>query len=49
MCNNGCSWIFIIILLLLCFGGCGTGFGGCSNGCGNNGCGNDCGCGNGCC
>ena len=39
MCNNGCSWIFITILLLLCCGGCGNGF---------NSIGNDCGCGNGC-
>ena len=49
MCNsfNGCSWIIIIILILLCsnsFGGCGCGT---VNNCGN-GCGNDCGCGNGC-
>lgn len=47
MCNsfNGCSWIIIIILILLCsnsFGGCGC------NTANNCGCGNDCGCGNGC-
>ncbi|MGI5855670.1 MAG: hypothetical protein ACOX64_04315 [Candidatus Merdivicinus sp.] len=44
--GGNCSWIIIIILLLICFGGCG--FGG-NNGCGcGNGCGNDCGCNNGC-
>lgn len=43
MCNSGCSWIIIIVLILLCCGGCGN-FGGCG---GNfNGCNNDCGCGN---
>ena len=48
MCNNfgGCSWLVIIVLILLLFGGCGNGgvmtY---NNGCG---CGNDCGCNNGC-
>jgi len=42
MCNNNCSWILIILVLIFFCGG---------NGCGNtwnngngNGCGNDCGC-----
>ncbi|MEY8573032.1 hypothetical protein AALD01_01280 [Oscillospiraceae bacterium 21-37] len=43
MCNGGCSWIIIIVLILLCCGGCGN-FGSYNNGCN---CGNDCGC-NGC-
>ena len=46
MCGNNCggfggncSWILIIILLLVCCGGCGGNFNGC--GC-NNGCGGCC-------
>lgn len=40
MCGNGgCSWIIIIVLILLCCG-CGNNFGGNAN--------NDCGCGNNC-
>lgn len=46
-CNNGCTWIIwliIIILLISCAGGNGFGWG-CGNDCGCGGCGNDCGCG----
>ncbi|MEE0897391.1 MAG: hypothetical protein U0L88_07165 [Acutalibacteraceae bacterium] len=42
MCNfggNNCSWIIILILILFCCGGCGTGVA--NNGCG---CENNCGC-----
>ena len=44
MCNNcfggnSCTWIRILVLILVCCGGCGFG------GCGNNGCDNNCGCG----
>lgn len=35
--NNGCNWIWII-LLLSCCGGCGNGFGGCGNGFGGDNC-----------
>lgn len=39
MCNNNCSWIWIIIILLFFCGGCGN------NSCGNNGWNNNgCGC-----
>ncbi|MDD5952200.1 MAG: hypothetical protein PUC32_00890 [Oscillospiraceae bacterium] len=41
-CNNDCSWIFILLIIILF---CGNGFNCGNNGCGNNGCGNDCGCG----
>lgn len=37
--NNGCLWIIIILILLFCCGGFGSGYS-------NNG---DCGCGNSCC
>lgn len=45
MCNNNCfggnscTWILILVLILVCCGGCGFG------GCGNNSCDNGCGCG----
>ncbi len=40
--NNNCLWIILILIIL--FGGCG-----CGNGCGNScGCGNNCGCNDNC-
>ena len=44
MCNNDCSWIFILLIILFCGNGFNCGNNGCGNGCGNS-CGNDCSCG----
>ena len=49
MCNNcfgGNSWIWVILIILIFFGGCGCNMGcGCNTGCGcDTGCNTGCGC-----